>query len=193
MKKAVLLSFIVIALIFLGWLLVCLLYPGYLVNPITNTLFIQNDRGMENAVSADDLQAFAGKVVFGRRITLIHGDWSKAKEIVIKNGVKGIGDKVFEESTADISVPASIEEIGFHALWDVEGVITTDQKQTHFLSLDGMFIDLDTKTLINISPWASEIEIPECVEHIGSFACAWKVNLKKVSMPYKVLTISFAA
>ena len=46
MKKAVLLSFIVIALIFLGWLLVCLLYPGYLVNPITNTLFIQNDRGM---------------------------------------------------------------------------------------------------------------------------------------------------
>ena len=194
MKKTLLLGLILgILLLALGGMLAYLNTLGYLFNPATNALRVWNDRGMASVVSIDRFQAFDGKVVFGKSVSLIHGDWSKAKEVVIENGVQRIGDRVFEESTADIYIPASIEEIGIEALWNVEGVITTDSQQTHYLSQDGMLIDLDTKTLISISPWVSEIEIPECVEHIGSFACAWKDNLKKVSMPYKVLTISFAA
>lgn len=193
MKKVVLLFALLVLLLILGGMIAYLSNLGYLLNPVTNTLSIWNDQGMEKAASADSLQAFDGKVVFGKKVSLIHGDWSKATEIVIENGVQRIDKDVFKRSPADFFIPASVEEIGNDALLDVAGIITTDPQQTHYLSLDGMLIDLDTKTLISISPWVREIEIPECVEHIGSFACEGKNNLKKVTMPYKVLTIGYAA
>ncbi len=120
------------------------------------------------------------------------------KEIVLPEGLKEIGDKVFSFSTSlkKITIPTSLTRFGFGA-FDDTAWYNDRLNEGHFIVANDTLLDASKMTAADKIPNVKriakgafinlknieELEIPESVEYIDSYAFYLNGDLKKVKIP----------
>ncbi len=120
------------------------------------------------------------------------------KEIILPDGLKEIGDKAFynSELLEKITIPSSLTKFGFKA---VEKTKWYSQRlaESHFIVANDTLLDASKMTAADKIPNVKriakgafinlknieELEIPESVEYIDSYAFYLNGDLKKVKIP----------
>jgi len=105
------------------------------------------------------------------------------------------------EAIEIIKIPATVRTIGYKTFWGFIQYspnlkeIEVDQRNAHYISVDGVLYTKDMKTLIKYPP-AKEDEsfiIPDGVECISRGAFRSCTNLKSVTIPNSVKTLEYCA
>lgn len=109
-------------------------------------------------------------------------------DIDLPKSVSTIGNHAFNfcNSLKRIFLPASITSIGYSCFSDETLVVSLSEKYTW---KNGMFIDIQNKTLLQCLSSSKEITVLDEVEIIGKNAFAYHHNLEKVVLPDSITSI----
>ncbi|HOO06590.1 MAG TPA: leucine-rich repeat protein [Ruminococcus sp.] len=124
-------------------------------------------------------------------------DTSLVTDVVIEEGITGIGDSAFSSysSLKSIKIPSTVENIKPTAftdsvnLKDVE--ISADNKALVYE--DGMILDADKTKLLLVMPYVKKLQIPATVTTIGTFAFTGADLVEEVTLPKTVTDVEMGA
>ena len=143
------------------------------------------------------------------------------KELVVKEGITGIGDYAFYQCSSlntvtlpdslvrigahsfgytglsAITIPRSVTDIGNYAFGQcfLLSMITVSDDNPSYCSVDGVIFDKDRKTLV-CYPWGkreAHYDVPEGVTCIGDGAFYYCPDLRTIALPEGVTSIGSAA
>lgn len=103
-------------------------------------------------------------------------------EVVIKDGVTGVGDYTFYDCTelTNITIPDSVTSIGEYAFADCSGLTSVTIPSSITSISNGTFCDCTS--LISI-------KMPDCIKSIGSYAFSRCMELTNVTIPKSVTSM----
>lgn len=117
-------------------------------------------------------------------------DLKTIKKVIIPNTVTGIDDYAFSGCVLldSISIPASIISVGDWSFAEC-GVVTVDEANTNFCSVDGVLFNKTKKVLFHAPISLINYIIPSTVTTIKNAAFYNNINLKNITIPASVLSI----
>lgn len=103
--------------------------------------------------------------------------------IIIEEGVSEIDDFVFAYCAADISVPSSLQTIGFASFTGMTGKLTISPDNPYYESKNGQLIDKRNKTVLQIFSQYKEVKVENGVVNIAGYACSGNHTIERITLP----------